>query len=263
MLSIADDAPPTATVGDVFIVSATPTAGSSPVTGVFAGHANTVASLTGTGWTFHDPDPREAHLVEADNAMWVWNGTSWVKVRSVAKASLAGDIQAVGPKSSPVDADQFVLIDSEDAWAAKNITWSAILAALSTLTDVDVDVSALNDGDMLTWDGSKWVSTVLRLDTDALEDVRLLSPKNEDFLVFNGAEWENRPVPLGDLSDLALTAGTDGEVLTFDGVDQPGSCCCVDHVGCVDGCGCEHHGGWGHAGLGWVEVGSDGVASRH
>ena len=104
VLSIADDAPPTATVGDVFIVSATPTAGSSPVTGVFAGHANTVASLTGTGWTFHDPDPREAHLVEADNAMWVWNGTGWVKVGSVAKSSLAGDIQAQArsrPRSTP------------------------------------------------------------------------------------------------------------------------------------------------------------------
>ena len=210
VLSIADDAPPTATDGDVFIVSAAPT-------GVFAGHANTVASMTGVGWTFHDPDPREAHLNEADNAMWVWNGTDWVKVGSVAKSSLAGDIQAAGPKSSPVDADQFVLIDSEDTWAAKNITWSAILAALSTLTDVDVDVSMLNDGDMLAWDGSKWVPTVLRLDTDALEDVSLLSPQNEDFLVFNGAEWENRPVPLGDLADLAVVTPADGEVLTYDG----------------------------------------------
>ena len=289
VLSIVDDAPPTATDGDVFIVSAAPT-------GVFAGHANTVASMTGIGWTFHDPDPREAHLNEADNAMWVWNGTDWVKVGSVAKSSLAGDIQAAGPKSSPVDADQFVLIDSEDTWAAKNITWSAVLAALSTavmtlsqkdidlaantvhgtadqfraaltgatfgmqvaapadvtdpgvagewavsadalwifstdagqwlripispslaaLTDVDV-AGLLNGGETLAWDGSKWSPVVLRLDTDGLEDVSLLTPQNEDFLVFNGAEWENRPVPLGDLADLSVVTPADGEVLTYDG----------------------------------------------
>jgi len=86
----------------------------------------------------------------------------------------------------------------------------------STLDQLsDVDVTGLNNGNTLTWDGSKWVSTALRLEND-LDDVSLQSPQNQDFLIFNGTEWENRPVLLGDLSDLELIAGTDGEVLTFD-----------------------------------------------
>ena len=127
VLAIVDDAPaaPPPAVGDGYIVSATP----DPA-GIFANHANAVASLTASGWTFVTPAARQSHLVEADNSMWSWNGKAWVKVGSVAKSSLAGDIHAAGPKSIPVDADEFVMADSEDNWTAKNITWAALIAVI-------------------------------------------------------------------------------------------------------------------------------------
>ena len=111
----------------------------------------------------------------------------------------------------PVDGD----ILRWDAVAGQWIN-RVLPSTLDELSDVDV-TGLLSYGEMLAWDGSMWSPVMLRLDTDALEDVSLLSPQNEDFLVFNGAEWENRPVPLGDLADLSVVSPADGEVLTYDG----------------------------------------------
>jgi microcystin-dependent protein len=222
VLSIVNDAPttPPPAVGDVFIVSNTPA-------GVFASHANAVASLTPSGWTFHDPDPREAHLNEADNAMWSWNGTQWVKIGSVAKSSLAGDIHAAGPKSIPVGDDEFVLADSEDAWAAKNITWAALIAAIDAaitkakLVDLpDVEVSSPDDADALRWNEStsRWEASPMPM--SSISDVDDTdTPAEGDSLVFDSATglWTPKPLTVGDLADAEVTSAAKGDVLGFDG----------------------------------------------
>ena len=146
-------------------------------------------------------------LNAGDVVVWDAVAQKWTaKAPSGLSVALDGLLDVTA--GAPADGD----ILRWDALAGQwiNRVLSSDLAGLS-----DVDVSVLNDGDALTWDGAKWVSGALRLEDD-LNDVSLQTPQNRDFLIFNGAEWENRPVLLGDLSDLELTGGTDGEVLTFD-----------------------------------------------
>jgi hypothetical protein len=62
--------------------------------GVFAGHANQIATKISGVWTFATPAAKETHLNEADGALWTWNGTAWVKVAvsvgNTVSGSLAG-----------------------------------------------------------------------------------------------------------------------------------------------------------------------------
>ena len=213
-----------------------------------------VVSWDGAKWVNNPvPKPALGEITDVDllgvqpNQVLEFDGTKWVPVSLPGRnldalvdvnvpAPLGGDILSfdtvtnkwvgLAPKlvTSPLNGltDVTATTPSEGdvlRWDAVAGQWvnRVLPSTLDDLSDVDVDVAMLNDGDMLAWDGSKWSPVVLRLDTDALEDVSLLSPQNEDFLVFNGAEWENRPVPLGDLADLAVSSPVDGEVLTYDG----------------------------------------------
>ena len=211
-----------------------------------------VVSWDGAKWVNNPvPKPALGEITDVDllgvqpNQVLEFDGTKWVPVSLPGRnldalvdvnvpAPLGGDILSfdtvtnkwvgLAPKlvTSPLNGltDVTATTPSEGdvlRWDSVAGQWvNRVLP--STLDDLsDVDVSVLSDGDMLAWDGSMWSPVMLRLDTDALEDVSLLAPQNEDFLVYNGAQWENRQIPLGRLSDLALTAGTAGEVLTFDG----------------------------------------------
>jgi len=211
-----------------------------------------VVSWDGGKWVNNPvPKPTLGEIADVDllgvqpNQVLEFDGMDWVPVSLPGRnldslddvdvpAPLNGDILSfdlysnqwvgVAPQlvTSPLNGltDVTAITPSEGdvlRWDAVAGQWVNRVLSTSLAALPDVDVSALNNGDMLAWDGSKWVPVVLRLDTENVEDVMVLAPQNEDFLVFNGAEWENRPVPLGDLSDLALTGGTDGEVLTFDG----------------------------------------------
>lgn len=82
-----------------------------------------------------------------DHKLWYWNGTAWVDVTASADAStLQGQNGAYylsrdnhtgpsGSKTTPVNADNVVLLDSAASGVAKNLTWANIKATLKTYFD--------------------------------------------------------------------------------------------------------------------------------
>ncbi len=82
-------APPATLVNDVIYIIGAGTGG--PPNPTFAGHVNDLAYWDGAAWVFVTPKAGETHLNEADQSMYSWNGTAWVKI------GLAGTPGATGP----------------------------------------------------------------------------------------------------------------------------------------------------------------------
>ena len=107
--------------GDTHIIGAIPT-------GAWAGHANELARWNGAAWQFQTPRPNEAHLVEAEDAIYHYNGTVWNKVAnaSVAANVAAASLHQVGDIKQSIltepqfktmlgtEADKWVLADGRD-----------------------------------------------------------------------------------------------------------------------------------------------------
>ena len=178
--------------------------------------------------------------VPSKNDAVMWDGAKWINQplsKVAGKVSNHTDVDTTGAK----DKDHLVFVAKDGKWkptaldhtldgledtalptvlnAGDVVVWDAAAqkwtakapSGLSVALDglLDVNASVPVDGDVLMWDDTakEWINDSQRLD-DSLDDVMVIDPQNEDFLVFNGAEWENRPVPLGDLADLAVvTAG--------------------------------------------------------
>ncbi len=75
VMAIADTPPASPSIGQYYIVGATPT-------GDFVSHENEVAWWDGATWVFGVPQTSETHLVEDQQSTYTWNGTDWVKVAS-------------------------------------------------------------------------------------------------------------------------------------------------------------------------------------
>ena len=133
---VANDRKATDTDGTVYIVGPTPT-------GTFAGHANQIASLQGTVWHFQTPGANETHLNEADNQMYTWNGTAWVKVGTVGNSQKLNDeIHGATAKAVPGDNDEFAITDATEtpAYALKKLTWGKLKTALwSSVSSLPMD----------------------------------------------------------------------------------------------------------------------------
>ena len=64
----------------------------------------------------------------------------------------------------------------------------------------DVTISGQTSGEVLTYDGSKWVngSVSVPSDIDDLSDVTITTPTNGEVLKYNNGTWENGPDDCGD-----------------------------------------------------------------
>jgi hypothetical protein len=82
--------PSNPTTDELYIVAATG-AGGAALPPEFVGHANHLTYWDGTKWVFIVPQVGEAHLNEADNSLYTWNGSAWAKI------GLAGTPGAPGP----------------------------------------------------------------------------------------------------------------------------------------------------------------------
>jgi microcystin-dependent protein len=82
--------PPSAPVeGDLVIVA-------TGATGAFSGHVNSLALWHGGNWVFTPPEANETHLVEDQDALFHWNGTTWVKIASTTAATGSTAKRGVG-----------------------------------------------------------------------------------------------------------------------------------------------------------------------
>lgn len=96
-------------------------------------------SLDVPGARFHEGDTeptiksygdRWLHGSMAIEYTWVDPGV-WVDLNSPTDADIASVTHAATGKTTPVDADEMGLADSEDAWSLKKLTWANIKTALS------------------------------------------------------------------------------------------------------------------------------------
>jgi hypothetical protein len=74
--------------------------------------------------------------VGSTDTIWLWDTdtTTWVDSGN-AMTGTAAEIHAAASKTTPVDGDEFGLVDSADSYSLKRITWSGIKTALKSFFD--------------------------------------------------------------------------------------------------------------------------------
>lgn len=103
-----------------------------------------------------------------DHKLWYWNGTAWVDVTAGGGSTDALTLQGQngayyrsrdnhtgpsGSKTTPVNADNVVLLDSAASGVAKNLTWANTKATLKTYFDTVYEAiggGSLGIGDSIT-----------------------------------------------------------------------------------------------------------------
>lgn len=94
VISMSVNTPPsTPTIGDCHII------GSSP-TGAFLGNTNKIAYYSGNGWLFYAPFKWLEVVNEADDARYIYNGTTWVEYGLLLRD--AGDFLRISFKEEEV-----------------------------------------------------------------------------------------------------------------------------------------------------------------
>ena len=170
----------------------------------------------------------------------VWDGTNWVPgdINALIAAYLA-----TLPATTAFNIDDLLDVDTVsvpplDTWVLTfNVTtgqWEpapipATAAGATTvagLTDTNVVAAAV--GDIMTWNGTQWVSgppAVTPIATINLTDVNPIAPAATDVgfvLQWNGAQYAPGAIPAGplnDLTDVILTGPATGQYLGFNGAN--------------------------------------------
>jgi hypothetical protein len=100
-------------------------------------------------------------------------------------------------------------------------TTAFVQAALGTGTLAslaDVSISSPTSGQLLSYDGTKWINSPPPPSALAsLTDVTLSNPTNADFLKYNGAKWVNVVPTLEELGDVTITSPDTPQALVYNG----------------------------------------------
>jgi hypothetical protein len=127
------------------------------------------------------------------------------------------DIQAATPSSDQVLAWN----DLTSKWNARAFT--AIVASLDDIGDVDFYSISPTEGNVLKFDGVNWTPSTDNQGTsinslDDIGDVNVPSPNSGEFLRWTGSVWESDTVELDELSNVNTGATpTPGSFLSWDG----------------------------------------------
>jgi hypothetical protein len=100
------------------------------------------------------------------------------------------------------------------------ITSNTTGTAPNTVTTLTVALSAgTNTGDVLTWNNTtkSWSSVAPNILLDGLDDVVITSVKSGEVLTYNGTKWVNGEITLDSLLDVTTTTPTNGQILSFNG----------------------------------------------
>ncbi len=109
----------------------------------------------------HDADLADNDIEAGQIVTVAWDGTYWQMQSQVATAptgDVAADTHAASEKTPPHNDDEMPLVDSENSWSLKKITWANIKAALKTYFDTLYLLipGSSAQGDILYRDGSGW-----------------------------------------------------------------------------------------------------------
>ena len=123
----------------------------------------------------------------------------------------------------------------------------------------DVTISGQTSGEVLMYDGSKWVNGSISVpsDIDDLSDVTITTPTNGEVLKYNNGTWENSPDDVGDTvtwnqiqntgtkiaeisingnsTDVYAPTGGGGSYTAGDGIDITGSTISLEYLSVVSG----------------------------
>jgi len=99
--------------------------------------------------------------------------------------------------------------------------WMPLYDSLDSLTDVDIG-TGVAIGDVLAWDGAQWsnqTAAAPSLVLNDLTDVIITAATNGQVLKWNGSNWINAVVAtaLDDANDVLLTSPVKGQPLIYDG----------------------------------------------
>lgn len=105
---------------------------------------------------------------------------------------------------------------------------STITKRTLNINDLDnFQLSGMNSGHIIVWDGTKWVNDTLanvaerNSVLDDIQDVTLISPTVGQLLVYDGAEWVNQTIThsFNDLTEINITSPAEDEILVYNGTN--------------------------------------------
>ena len=129
----------------------------------------------------------DAYLKEGDNISLLNNDAGYITDAGVTKI-IAGDSIEVTPADGTGEVKIDVAIDA-----------SGVVINLDDLDDVNVPTP--DDGDVLAWNGSEWVSAaappadISGSSINQLNDVDASGAADGDMLIWDGTNWVNAPAP--------------------------------------------------------------------
>ena len=129
----------------------------------------------------------DAYLKEGDNISLLNNDAGYITDAGVTKI-IAGDSIEVTPTEGTGEVKIDVAIDA-----------SGVVIELDDLDDVNVPTP--DDGDVLAWNGSEWVSAaappadISGSSINQLNDVDASGAADGDMLIWDGTNWVNTPAP--------------------------------------------------------------------
>ena len=129
----------------------------------------------------------DAYLKEGDNISLLNNDAGYITDAGVTKI-IAGDSIEVTPADGTGEVKIDVAIDA-----------SGVVIKLDDLDDVNVPTP--DDGDVLAWNGSEWVSAaappadISGSSINQLNDVDASGAADGDMLIWDGTNWVNTPAP--------------------------------------------------------------------
>ena len=89
----------------------------------------------------------------------------------------------------------------------------------------NVAISGATPGQLLEWDGTKWINGSLSGNTlEGLIDIVLSSPATGQVLEYSSdGSWTNTTLAIDSLSDVSVSGPTNGQILTYSGADWTNS----------------------------------------
>ncbi len=103
---------------------------------------------------------------------------------------------------------------------------SSIVKKILDINDLNnFDLTNMNSGHIIVWDGTKWINDTLAnvaeqsSTLDDIQNVTINSASSGDLLVYDGEEWVNQHIThaLNDLTDITVSMPSSDEILVYNG----------------------------------------------